>query len=39
MFWFIIGLLLIYIGVQGNLGAMLAAIFVPTALVDISGGQ
>lgn len=39
MFWFILGLLLIYVGVRGNLGAMLAALIVPSALQDNSNHQ
>lgn len=36
MFWFIIGLLLIYVGINGNLGAMLCALVTPDQLVDNS---
>lgn len=36
MFWFIIGLLLIYVGVNGNFGMMLAALLTPDALTDVT---
>jgi hypothetical protein len=39
MFWFLLGLLLIYVGVKGNFGSMLAALIVPDALVDTSNGK
>lgn len=39
LIWFIIGVLLINIGIRGNLGATIAALLVPSALQDNSNGQ
>ena len=34
MFWFIIGIVLIYVGINGNLGALLAALITPNILIE-----